>query len=453
MTKRKTRQEHNNDKKARKASRRVPRITTGQYTYEKQVIEAQHRGFNVIHDETAWEAQKAVVLSQRKLCIIGRKPIRFNDIMSGNVRATPRTAAEKVATSAKQSALMKGCEQTNWYEASATEAALRMLDPNGALQIETLPDGLSADYIAQTHGDESDLHAGIQVKSANRDDSDAPVNLRVAQGHGGAGGKYETLILLGVIFTVDDMEGARAAMKADFNHVPQVRVDEVFLYANATEIHTASLQPHRRIRADDSYGDNRYVVGFDDESRLCRMQEKLTTLVREKKRWTKEQFLFAFGSDSPNPKLNPNQTTEMANCAALAAQVGLRNLSAPKRQNETVDVVWRVEGSARVIHISLKTAKIHRKGFQISLNKHPNAAHCDFVFAFYIDRTIGTRTHVSVIPAAVVYAERTAVVKNPTFNWSPTSNAHVLASRISLSDPNAAQLLLRACTELAKDNI
>ncbi|KAG5187454.1 hypothetical protein JKP88DRAFT_243960 [Tribonema minus] len=438
-TQSKTRAALNEEAKARKKSRKKERVTEGPYSYDKAVAEAEERGFKVIEDEAAWNAQVPVLPSWRKLRIFGRDPIRLNDIMSGHHRPDAPSEEEKAATSAKKSETMIDLDlgQRHWHEASAINAALLILDPDGLVETAPLPDGLGGDLQMQVKVSENSLYAGCQAKSGTGG-GDTRVDLHVDKKDGEAGGCYEGHILLGVIFTIADRDAALEEMKT-FDAVPEVVVEEIFLYRSAADLPCTSLRPYPRKDKNDKYGDNRYVVGFDDEARLCRMREMFINFVQERTMWQSEQLWFAMEPGTPNTCVTEKHASEVLNIKALADLVGFQSLRAPKRQNETVDVVWSLY--ERDIRISVKTASINNGGFQFELGRHPHHVHCDLVFAFYKDED-GNRTGVSVISATDVYAEREVQVERKTFSWSKTNNEEVLCNMVSFSEPDAKETLV-----------
>ncbi|KAG5187343.1 hypothetical protein JKP88DRAFT_243857 [Tribonema minus] len=440
-TQSKTRDKVNNERNARKHSRKKKRTTEGPYTYDKAVEEAKKRGFKVIEDEAAWDAQAPVPPSKRMLRIVGRNPIRLNDIMSGNHRPDAPSKEEKAATKAKKSKTMEDLDlgQKNWHESSAIAAAMLMLDPDGLVETTPLPDGLGADLQMRLRTSENPLYAGCQVKSGTGGQG-KQVNLNVDRKDGKEGGCYEGHILLGVVFTIADRDAALEEMNT-FDAVPEVVVEQIFLYRSAADLPCPSLKPCPRKDKNDKYGDNRYVVGFDDDARLCRMRVMFINFVQERAVWESEQLWFAMGPKTPNTCVALTHASEVLNIKALAALVGFQSLRAPERQNETVDIVWRLNNED--IRISVKTASITKKVFQIKLKKHPHHEHCDLVFAFYKDAS-GNRTHVSVISAARVYAARNVKVKHESFNWSKTNNEDILSdtTTVDLFKPDAQERLI-----------
>ncbi|KAG5186500.1 hypothetical protein JKP88DRAFT_241108 [Tribonema minus] len=406
-TQSKTRAEQNNETKAQRHSRKIKRATEGRYTYVKAVKEAEKWGFKVIRDEATWNAQALVRPSRRKLRIVGRNPIHLDSIMSGHIRSDAPSEEEKVATKAKQSKSHKdrGLGQINWHEQSAIKAALLILDPTGLVKKKD----------------------GKELQ----------------------GGCYAGHILLGVVFTITDRDAALKEMKT-FDAVPEVVVGQIFLYKSAADLPCASLQPYPRLDKNDKYGDNRYVVGFDDDGRLCRMRETFLSLVQERAIWGSEQLWFAMGPGTPNTCVSTEHASEVLNIKALAELVGFQSLQAPERQNETVDVVWSLNDED--IRISVKTASIDKKGFMFGLGKHPHHEYCDLVLGFYKDGS-GNRTGVSVISAARVYAEREVKVERKTFNWSKTNNKDVLCDTVDLSKADAMDsVVARVLCLMPKDD-
>ncbi|KAG5187390.1 hypothetical protein JKP88DRAFT_243902 [Tribonema minus] len=438
-TQSKTRTELNEEEKARRDSRKMVRVTEGMYTYDKAVAEAEERGFRVIKDEAGWDAQAPVQPSWRKLRIVGRNPIALKDIVSGNNRPDAPSEEEKAASNAKNSETHINLDhgQVNWHEQSAIKAALLILDPTGLVETAPLLDGLGGDLQMRLKASKSPLYAGCQAKSGTGG-RNKQVDLSVKKEQGEEGGCYEGHILLGIVFTIADRDAALKEMNT-FDAVPEVVVEEIFLYRSAADLPCASLAPSPRRDKNDQYGDNRYVVGFDDDARLYRMREMFINFVQERAVWASEQLWFAMGPGTPNTCVSTKHASEVLNIKALAELVGFQSLRAPKRQNETVDVVWDLY--ERDIRVSVKTATIRGNGFQIGLGKHPYHEHCDLVFAFYKDEH-GNRTGVSVISATDVYVEREVQVEHEYFYWSRTTNEDVLCNTVNLSEPDAKETLV-----------
>ncbi|KAG5181909.1 hypothetical protein JKP88DRAFT_288681 [Tribonema minus] len=443
----KTRTELNKEAKARAHSRKKKRVTEGLYTYDKAVAEAENNGFKVIEDEAAWDAQAPVRASMRKLRIMGRNPIHLHNIVSGAIRSDAPSEEEKAASYAKRSETMIDLDlgQRNWYERSATKAAQHILDPDGLVETAPLLDGLGGDLQMRLKVSENPLYAGCQVKSGTGGQGKR-VDLNVKKKDGEKGGCYEGHILLGVVFTIADRDAALTEMNT-FDAVPEVVVEQIFLYRSAVDLPCASLAPSPRRDKNDKYGDHLYVPGFDDNARLCRMREMYFRYVHERAVWGSEQLWFALGPGTPNTCVSTKHASEVLNIKALADLVGFQSLRAPERQNETVDVVWRL--CDKDIRISVKTATIHGKGFQFELNKHPHDEHCDLVLAFYKDEN-NHRTDVSVISAARVYAKREVQVEHEKFSWSKTNNEDVLRNTVSLSESDAKESLIALVMRLKR---
>ncbi|KAG5186429.1 hypothetical protein JKP88DRAFT_241036 [Tribonema minus] len=425
---------------ALKHARKVPRTKTkGPYTFKSAKIEAEIRGFKVAKDaKIHWNAQSSTTPSMRKLLMTNKSEPYLNNIMSGHNRPTPPTAKEIAATRRKQSETLRarGLRQTHWVEATAIKAVKRIIDPFDEFDFEVLPDGLNPDVAVRFKG--ADLYAGVQFKA--REYGDWCNSYKISQADGDIGGQYETLIIITSAMKDLHTSGFKQSM-IDFDFVPEVEVGELFLFGNATEFPNKTLSPYPRRESEDQYGHHRFVFGFDEEERLETMRNDFKRLIWEKSKWTRSQLWFSTGSGSPNPNLSTGHSAEVLNCKSLAEVVGFDNLRAPKVQNETVDVIWTVNNTQE-LRISLKTALVNHdeedQGFKFELQKHPNAQHCDFVFAFYKNES-GVRTHVSVINARRVYLEDVT-----TFNWSPTNNADVLFQRIALDDAEHAKEMLES---------
>lgn len=315
-----------------------------------------------------------------------------------------------------------------------------LLDPENKMLVVNVPDEIGPDSSVRLRDSSPDLFAVIQAKSGEGN-GETQVCLSVKAEDGAVGGRYEKLIILGIIVRILDPH-PRRTMRT-FDAIPEVEATDVFLYANATEIHSISLLPNARTASNkdtDEYGDHRYTVGVDSLDRLERMRETFFQLVRDRSLYTKADIWFGSGPGSLSPEVSSRHTEEQLNCRALSEIVGFENLWAPARQNEAVDVVWSG------VRISLKSASSDgKKGLYLGKRKAPLSELCHYVFIFYraADRT---RTHVSVVDAARVYGARkpNGEFIEPTFCWSKTNNSDVLSSRIDLRLPNAAELLRAA---------
>jgi hypothetical protein len=428
----KSRAERYKSARDREQKQKVPRVTSGSYTFAKAEKECVHRNF-VLHEdaEEKWNEQ-TVPASARKMLMADGTTSKLKDIMSGHIRSTKRSADEIAATRLLQIASHQEHGQNHWMETMAIKAALRILDPNNDYHIVSLPDGLGPDFAVADPTSADHLFVGFQVKScASRDGS---MGYSVGQEDGEPGGKYENLPILAVALHIEDRNVIKNS-RLGFDHVPDVPVAEILLYKHATHFPNKTLAPYPRRVADDIYGDNRYVVGFDSLERLEIMRANFRRIIISAKKWTLRQLWFDNGPGTASSIINSKHATEMSNCCALADLVGFANLRAPLFQHETTDVIWRLNG--RDIKISLKTSTVIKKGFQFGLEKHPKSEWCDFVLVFY--RTDNNVTHISVICARRVYAREAE-----SFCWSPIHehNSDVFDNRIDVRSPNALQMLM-----------
>jgi hypothetical protein len=126
---------------------------------------------------------------------------------------------------------------------------------------------------------------------------------------------------------------------------------------------------------------------------------------------------------------------ETLNLQTLAHMVGIGQLRAPIRQNETTDVIMLVDDQE--VNVSVKTATPHHRGYTFGVGGHPNDHLCHIVLAFYKNAD-GIRTHVSVLCPRRVYA------CNKYFTWSPTHNKDVLKGRVDLQSDKGCEHLYAA---------
>lgn len=438
----------NANRAAQSKLRAVPRITKGNFTFAKAKQEVEHRGFTVLNNaETHWNSQIGVQSSHRRMLVsvqdsdVTRK-VQLYHILNGYTCAAERTTAEKESTRLKKQQQAHRTQQ-NWKESAAIQAAMPML---GIADWLPVPDGLAADLVVPRNDDGT--YVGIQIKSAVENDDEVTLNVKKVDGLPGA--RYENLIIIGVILqymTPDEVKQHQAAMMNDPEHVPAVTVKEVFLYKDAADIPGNRLQPHPRRTRDDKYGDSRYVVGFDDPSRLQVMRDVLQTYVANGKARSLQDYWFTYGHGTANPSVGNEHVSEMLNCKAFSLIVGFETLSAPLRQNETCDVIWNVSCTEAIL-ISLKTASVNggSSGYMINLKKGKSSG-CHVVLAFYVDRQTQERTHVSILCPVRVYARP----KSSQFIWSKRNNIDVSEQRIDLRNPDraaVASLILKSIRAL-----
>jgi hypothetical protein len=261
-----TRTERNAVDVARQTKRRVKRVTKGRWNFEKAVKECVHRNFVPHADaEAHWNAQ-TIKPSVRKMLMADNRVVVVNHIMTGHSKAIRYTSEEKAASDAKCAAthLARGLKQKNWMEAACWVEAITTLDSNRLLDIMPVLDGLGADLLLRIEGTE--LWAPIQVKSAIVHD-DENTNYGIYKSDGDR--KYKNMIILAV-----GVSPVRDCKAETVNHVPDVTIQELFLYNCASDFPFSYLGPTPRRTRDDKYSDCRFVVGFDSEERF----EKCSTI-------------------------------------------------------------------------------------------------------------------------------------------------------------------------------
>lgn len=439
---RKTRAQCNAERVVLRKSRRVPRVTKGYFTFEKAIVEVKHRHFVVEDGAKAYWSEQICSPRKRKIRIMhhGRpKDVPLNNILNGITMSSKPTAKAKKVSNAKRSATRKALDlgQTSWMEAAGIKAAMKVMDPQGLLEVCLLPDSLRADFLLRPANSTDDVWVPVQMKTAEAYDGE--VNLSIKKEDGLAGGIYENMIIIGAVVKVD-RKAARKTMTV-FGAIPGAEVTELFLYRSASDIPGPSLRPCPRRKRDDKYGDHRFVMGFDEPQRLETMQTEMVHLVHTMPKVTYEDACCSFGPGTLNVRLSETHKEEVLNMKALAHIVGMESLRAPALQNFTTDIIWQIEGVG--INISLKSAVVNNGGrcggYYFFLGAAPYAEHCRVAMAFYREGTV--RTHVSVICARRVY-----VADRANFCWSPTHtrNADVWEDRIDLRHPDALEKLTMA---------
>jgi hypothetical protein len=409
-----TRAERNIVKNERTKKHRVKRVTEGKWNFAKAVIEIKKRGFVHHRDaEAHWNSQ-TIIPCWRKMLMRDNRAISLRNIMGGNTFSRKRTSAEKAESNAKCAATHRerGSEQQNWKETAAWVKGIDKLDPEGLFEVMPVPDGLGTDVLVRIKG--AQLWAPVQVKSATVH-KDETSNYGIHKKDGDA--KYKNMMILAV-----GMALAKDCKAESVDHVPDVSIEELFLFNRANDFPDTTLRPIPRTKANDKYGDSRYVFDFDSNERIVTMQKKFHQYVHQNSKWTQEQVWFGTELNMDIEKQHHYQ--EILNLQTLAHEVGITNLRAPLRQHETTDVIMLIDD--KEVNISVKTAKIDSNGFQFDLKKHPNDHLCNIVLAFY-KNAYGTRTHVSVLSSKRVYVQ-----SRKSFNSSATNNKDVLANRIGL---------------------
>jgi hypothetical protein len=428
----KSRVENNEYQRNRSKKHKVARVTSGPYTFEKAKKECLHRN-KVLHEnaEENWNKQTVRAAWRQMLMADGTTP-KLNDIISGQIRSTERSADEIAATKLLQSASRLGLGQGHWMETCAIKAALRILDPDNEYRVVSLPDGLGPDFAIADPTSMDQLFVGFQVKSCAARDGE--MNYSIGKKDGQPEGRYENLPILAVALNILDRDFIKDS-RLEFDNVPDVPITELLLYKNATHFPNNTLAPCPRRAANDIYSDHRFVIAFDSSERLQIMRANFRYIIKSAKKWTLEQLWFESGPNTANPFINHKHGMEMENCSVLAELVGFSNVRAPLFQNETTDVIWRLNGTD--IKISLKTAGVNKNGFQFPLKNHPKSGWCNYVFAFY--RTDNKVTHISVICARRVYDSDAKY-----FCWSSKhkDNKDVFDDRIDVNSPNALEMLI-----------
>jgi hypothetical protein len=320
----------------------------------------------------------------------------------------------------------------NYIEAAAIKAFINILFAHFPNQYEwePVPDGLGADLIIRRASSDPNEWCAVQVKSAKAHDGER-MHLSLTKQQGEAGGKYENMVIVAVCI---DPALSRPTAEDGFDAVAAAEIKDLFVFQNASEMPSKSLQPFpRRLNSKGTdYGDNRYTPRFDAPERLAVTLQLFADCVDNAPKFTREDTWF--GPDLIQKIIKHEHWKEVMNCKALAEIVGFENLSAPLAQNECVDTVACIAGTQ--VKVSLKTASLNGKGYQLEIGNAPNSQFCDVVLIFYINRVTGERTHVSVLCAKEVYSATTKA-----FIWSPTQRPHIMKTKISLRYTDARRRL------------
>jgi hypothetical protein len=432
-----TRKERNAIRTDGLSKHRRKRVTSGLWNFESASEECEAAGFKMHNDaQIEWNKQTAPQ-SQRKMLMKNGKLIKMVNIMSGATRAVPLTAKEKAIICAKRSKtrLQRGYKQLHWLEVASFVEAFHILNVNQLYEYATVPDSHGADFLVRRKG--TQLWCPIQVKSAVAHPDERITFSKLKAADGDEGGRYENMVILAVAVAPGCMPPDATAV---FDAVADVEVKELLLYNRASDMPATTLRPCPRKHSADQYGDDRYVVGFDDIERLEIMRTNFVQCIEANAKWTKADAWFG---PELNPSLRNLHIEELRNCKTLGDLLGHERLRAPHAQGETVDVMLLLDN--REVKISLKTATLHGKGFQFKLHKAPNCHFCDVVLAFCYDKVTQERTHVSVIPSQRVY-----VKDKMCFSWSSVhkQNKDVWQNKIDLREPHAVKKLLIALKHL-----
>eukprot|EP00918_Siedleckia_nematoides_P073862 GHVU01161324.1.p1 GENE.GHVU01161324.1~~GHVU01161324.1.p1 ORF type:complete len:262 (+),score=19.43 GHVU01161324.1:1207-1992(+) len=240
------------------------------------------------------------------------------------------------------------------------------------------------------------------------------------------GARWEHVIVVAVALHVPNRIDVR--LDTEFDYVPDLEASQIFVYPNAAQCPRNTLEPYGRTKKNDIYNDNRYVFGFDEESRLDRLRQIFFEAVDEKLKsteFTRHDFCFTYGPGTPNPNVNSIRAEKLINAEVLSTIFGDSASIAFPKQYGAIDAIllgkWR---------LSLKTAKRRCKGEITFSAFHSGTFNCDAVVVFFRDEN-GLRTHLSVVKASDVYRPGSR-----HFYWSPTKNAHVLEKRIRIDHSN-----------------
>jgi hypothetical protein len=436
---RKTREEKNDDNRVLYSSRKIPRITKGNYDWPKVEKELKERGCGIQDGAKKYFEKQKCSPKNRKIMVIRTdethvtRCLRF--MISGRDMPNYPTAEQIKASRAKRSATLIGRNlgQLHVWEAAAFKA-FASLPIFEQYEVRHLMDGRGADKAIRLKGTD-DNWTLLQIKSGTYNDH--RVQFGVKKSDGLSGGKYEHFAILALAFAEPDRVAARQA--TEYDHIPDVELVYAIFFSNASLMPGKHLAPYK----STDLGDNRVWFGSDNKAKNDRFVKLLHTGIEESSKHTLEQANFSCGAGSCNSNiLEINEHyQEVLNGRVLARLVGMDALSAPLSQNQAIDIVWHMKAGDR-IRISLKTASIHHGGkyggYKFDLKKAPGAVHCDVVMAFYKDEQ-GLRTHLSVLSARRVYVRN----KN-SFCWSYTSNEDVLENRICLQSEGLLEQIHQA---------
>ncbi len=440
-----TRKETNAARVALSVLRRVPRVTNGEFDWDKVVAEVTARGLQLAPDAAAHFTSQTGSMSKRAVKVVRSKSVifpRLHNILCGAVMTSELTPEQKAATITKRTATFKSRNlgQLHVFEAAAFKAFMAYTDPTGTVfESQGVLDGRAADVLIRTRGGNDEINnvwTGLQIKSATHTDHEVNFNLKACEGL--SGGTYEFTPVLCLAFEEPDRAQARREAVLNYDYIPDVKLVYAIFYENASHMPLRNMY----VRASTDLGDHRVRFDTDDIDKHTRFNDLFHTgIASAPRKFTAFEANFDCGPGSANPniKLHSKLYQEVLNGRALWSLTD--SLRAPLVQNQTTDIVWDMSPD-HVIKISLKCASIEHGGknnayrFHTATYDSSAVVHCDIVMAFYRDEG-GRRTHVSVICARRVYTKK-------SFGWSNTHNQDILRDRIAITEPGALQELRNA---------
>eukprot|EP00918_Siedleckia_nematoides_P073859 GHVU01161319.1.p1 GENE.GHVU01161319.1~~GHVU01161319.1.p1 ORF type:complete len:455 (+),score=29.69 GHVU01161319.1:48-1412(+) len=353
----------------------------------------------------------------------------LSKLMSTSIGDEERERTGPVGRNSRENPRERAGRQRLRLHSAGIKAAENILDPEKKLVWEPVTKWLGADVIVHYRAHDTYRRVRIKVKSAT--ERDGRLKFSVARTDGNSGARWEHIISVAVALHVPNRIDVR--LDTEFDYVPDLEASQIFVYPNAAQCPRNTLEPYGRTKKNDIYNDNRYVFGFDEESRLDRLRQIFFEAVDEKLKsteFTRHDFFFSYGPGTPNPNVHSNQAEKLMNAEILSTIFGgTASIVFPKRQYGAVDAI--LLGKWRLL---LKTASRDKmrqaEAFFSKFNRTDFENHCDAVVLFFRDEN-GLRTHLSVVKARDIC--RPGKIK---CYWSPTTNAHVLEKRIRIDHSN-----------------
>jgi len=216
----------------------------------------------------------------------------------------------------------------------------------------------------------------------------------------------------------------------DFNGLPTAEIVEVFLFPNATQIEGQGLHPSIRNSTKPANNDRfRHTSGYKDfyqEMDWITIKTSFLKMIDEAPKFPLSHFRYN------GTHASEKHMIEVRNIQLLGESIGEDCIHAYDRQNETIDIIVKINNVN--INSSLKTATPESNGYKFELGAAPYWWHCDIMMIFYLCKERIKRTHVSILHSRNIYNR-----KANQFYWSSTLNKDILKDRINLSDVDAAE--------------
>lgn len=278
--------------------------------------------------KTLWEAQTKSPTSRTVKHRLGTKTrnSRMNSLMSGQVRTTMATEAEKKESNKKISKTNKSRNlgQRHYMEAAAIHAFFKGTD----IVYKTLMDGLSGDIAVQRNDGK---WASVQIKSATLTDDQVSYHIDKKDGSTGklfvfinnlmnitdhfslivvrTGARYENMILVAI-----GLEAPEHHFEPQFfDEIFPCVIEELFVLESPLEMAGKSLHPVPVNESHiDAHSEYRYVEGYHNIDKKDELMTKLDKLVNAPKSgFSLYELNFKMGPGTPNQKVAPEHAKEV----------------------------------------------------------------------------------------------------------------------------------------------